>query len=394
MPGAVQSCFCEGANAWLSCQPCVPACTLNPGDIAAHRPLAGGDAFMCGVTASGGVKCWGAMAGLGDGSDAGRPVPGPVPGLTDVVSIAAGATHACALTSAGAVKCWGENSAGQLGDRSTMYRGTPVDAYGLSSGVRAITAGVGHTCAITTGGGLKCWGSNSSGQLGDRTSNNYAIAPQDVYSLTSGVAAVACGEEHTCAALIDGTVKCWGTGTKGENGTGSMQTAPVMVSGISGALALAAGWGHTCALLVGGEVKCWGQNWAAQLGLGYADPLNAYPAPMTVMNLSSGAGWITAGLAHTCVTMNDGTSQCWGWNNFGQLGNGASDAGGTNPPLYVAQPEPGGPPQWSVGLAAGSRTGCAFAPGPMLQCWGDNIDGDVGDGTTMLRPYAVTVPGF
>jgi alpha-tubulin suppressor-like RCC1 family protein len=367
---------------------------LNPGELTLHR-LAGGDFFTCGITSSGQVKCWGSnFAGeLGDGSDAGRPVPGLVPGLSGAISVAAGAAHACALIQGGAVKCWGGNAVGQLGDRSTFNRGFPVDVYGLQSGVKAIAAGVAHTCAIMTSGALKCWGGNSAGQLGDRTSNNYAVEPQDVYGLPSDVVSVALGQEHTCAVLSSGAVKCWGIGAHGENGSGTTQTAPLTVNGVASALSIAAGWGHTCALLARGEVKCWGQNWAGQLGLGYADS-NGHSLPMTAYGLSDGAGWITAGLGHTCVTMNDGSSKCFGWNNFGQLGNGSSDAGSTNPPLYVAYPSTSGPERWSVGLAAGSRQGCAFAPGPRLVCWGHNLDGEVGDGTTTLRPSPVLVSGF
>jgi alpha-tubulin suppressor-like RCC1 family protein len=382
-------------DAWLSCQPCVQACTLNPGDLSSHR-LAGGDFFMCGITSSGDVKCWGANNGgqLGDGADGGHSAPGLVPGLSGVVSLAAGASHACALTAAGGVKCWGYNASGQLGDRSTTDRHTPVDVVGLTSGVRAIAAGVFHTCAITAAGGLKCWGGNSAGQLGDRTSNNYAVEPEDVYGLQANVAAVSAGQDHTCAVMIDGSVKCWGSGQYGQTGTSSMATAPLTVIGVSGAIALSAGWHHTCALLQGGEVKCWGANWAAQLGRGFADSLGVYPVPATVAGLASGAGWITSGLAHTCVTMNDGTTQCWGWANFGQLGVGLADAGTVSPPLFVGRPMVAGPDPWSVGLAAGARHGCAFAPGPKLQCWGHNFEGEVGDGTKVLRPFPVTISGF
>ena len=94
---------------------------------------------------------------------------GPSTVLTGLVEIEAGWHHTCALTTAGGVNCWGNNHDGQLGDGTVNDRVTPADVMGLTSGVRAITAGERHTCALTTGGGVKSWGNNHDGQLGDGT---------------------------------------------------------------------------------------------------------------------------------------------------------------------------------------------------------------------------------
>jgi hypothetical protein len=279
--------------------------------------IATGGAFTCALTVSGGLRCWGdnSYGQLGNGATADSATPVDVTGLTSgVAGVSLGWGHACALTTGGGVKCWGFNSTGQLGNGTMTNSTTPVDVSGLASGVAALSAGFIHTCALTTGGGVKCWGANSDGQLGNGTLTGSAM-PVDVTGLASGVAAVAAGFYHTCALTTGGGVKCWGFGI----GAG---TTPNDVAGLtSGVTAVSGGGAHACALTSKGGVKCWGINSAGQLGDGTTTNSTT---PVAVSGLTSGAAAVSAGFLHTCALTASSAVMCWGENSGGQLGNGTT----------------------------------------------------------------------
>ncbi|MCW1969492.1 MAG: hypothetical protein KIH69_015375, partial [Anaerolineae bacterium] len=232
-------------------------------------------------------------------------------------------THVCALTTAGGVKCWGANAFGELGNNDHNNSSVPVDVTGLSSGVSAIAAGREHSCAVTTAGGVKCWGGNGAGQLGlGSTSVLSSAVPVDVPGLSGGVRAIAAGLTHTCAVMNSGAAKCWGSNDAGQLGNNSTTAAaaPVDVAGLnSGVSAIAAGWDHTCAVLANGGAKCWGANDFGKLGNGV---FAASPTPVDVAGLGSSVKALTLGNGHTCALVADGV-KCWGWNQQGQLGSGS-----------------------------------------------------------------------
>jgi alpha-tubulin suppressor-like RCC1 family protein len=145
-------------------------------------------------------------------------VPVPVTGLSSgIAAIAAGFEFSCALTTAGGVKCWGINMDGELGNNTAVESTVPVPVSNLSSGVVAIATGGRHACALTTAGGVLCWGSNFNGELGNGSTAT-SLVPVAVPTLTSGVAAVTAGDAHTCVLTTAGALLCWGGNFSGQCG--------------------------------------------------------------------------------------------------------------------------------------------------------------------------------
>ncbi len=349
-------------------------------------PIEAGGFHTCGSTLSGGLKCWGHnySGQLGDGTTTPRNIPVSVSGLSSgVTAVSAGYLHTCALTTAGGVKCWGDNGEGRLGDGTTTQRLTPVDVSGLTSGVVAITAGARHTCALTAGGGVKCWGQNAFGQLGDGTTVSPRLTPVDVSGFTSGVIAISAGEYHTCALTSAGGVKCWGGNYNGQlgDGTTTQRLTPMDVSGLtSGVTAISAGNFHTCALTASGGLKCWGYNPYGQLGDGTT---NQSLVPVDVSGLTSGATSVAAGINQTCAQTQSAGLKCWGYNLDGRLGDGTTTQRTT--PVDVSGLSSG-----ALAVTTGFNHSCALA-GLDQKCWGDNTYGQVGDGTTAQRLSPVSV---
>lgn len=187
------------------------------------------------------------------------------------VAIATGLDNSCALTASGGVKCWGLDEYGQLGDGgATSHQPSPVDVVGLTSGVKAISASGNDACALLTGGGVKCWGDDGYGQLGDGGGPSRAT-PVDVVGMTSGVAAISTGAYDTCALMTAGTVKCWGRNEVGGlgDGTTTPRSGPVDVVGLPpNVTSISVGSEHACAVTSKGGIDCWGGNGFGELGDG------------------------------------------------------------------------------------------------------------------------------
>ena len=222
------------------------------------------------------------------------------------------------------LKCWGDNAQGQLGDGTQDASNVPVTVSALSDDTLAIGAGDDHTCAITSQAALKCWGWNEFGQVGNGESGNVRLEPTSVTGMSEGVASVDGGLGHTCARRTDGGIRCWGLNQNGQVGNSSPndQHNPVTPSGLSGGVThIEAGSYHTCARLENGAAKCWGANGSGQIGDGTQEERDA---PVDVSDIASGLTDLTVGGLHSCA-VHAGSAFCWGGNLSGQIGDGSQE---------------------------------------------------------------------
>jgi alpha-tubulin suppressor-like RCC1 family protein len=345
---------------------------------------------------------------------AGEAGTGAAPGGHPVGPIlAVGGDHSCVLRGE-ELECWGSNSAGQLGiSVNTASQScdvpcsrAPVAVTGLSASVESIAAGESETCALLAGGSVACWGTNESGQLGDGSSSGPDLCDNTPCSTTpvvvsglSGAIAIATNGNAACAVLSSGAVECWGSNIYGELGNGSVasgnpggaSSVPLVVSGLTGATAVAVGGYHACALLLDGTIQCWGYNVYGQLGDGSTTDSTA---PVPVSNVT-GAVAIAAGTYNTCALLADGTVVCWGDNASGNLGLGTSIGPQTCSNDTPCATTPVKVPDLSgvTAIAAGDDSTCALLSDGTVRCWGSNAYGELGDGTQTPSATPVEVSG-
>jgi alpha-tubulin suppressor-like RCC1 family protein len=371
---------------------------LNSGTTAVSITAGGDD--TCALLANGRAECWGdnAYGQLGNGTHTASSTPVMVFGLTNAVAITAGGDHSCALLSNGTAKCWGDNFYGELGNGTTTNSSIPVVVSGLTNAV-AITAGAGgHSCALLASGTVMCWGNNEYGELGTGSgAGGFSSTPLVVGSRTdavlTNVVAIRAGAYHSCASLANGTAKCWGDNEYGQLGNGTfsqLSFVPVVVTGLTSVAAITAGAWHTCASLANGTAKCWGENVFGELGNGRTGPqmcgsFACSTTPVVVSGLTSVAV-LTAGGGHSCAVLTNGAAECWGLNNYGQLGNGKFTNSLT--PVVV----------WALtnaaSITAGGSHSCVLLANGTAKCWGLNKHGQLGDGTIINRSIPVNVTGL
>jgi alpha-tubulin suppressor-like RCC1 family protein len=303
-----------------------------------------------------------------------------------VTSVSTGTSHSCEVTKAGGVRCWGLNTHGELGDGTTKSSSVPVDVVGLGSGIKSVSAGLGYTCTVTSAGRVRCWGSNGHGELGDGTTRSSAV-PVDVVGLRSGALAVSAGWSHTCAVTSTGAAKCWGHNAFGElgNGTTADSAVPVGVVGLSsGAVAVEVGEFHSCAVTSSGATQCWGYNADGELGNGTT---SGSTVPVAVIGLGAKTTRaVSAGRYHSCVVTTAGAVRCWGRGPEGQLGRGTT--GDSAVPVGVV-----GLGSGVVAVSAGRSHTCAVTSAGGVRCWGGR-GGELGTGSTTASAVPVGVVGL
>jgi alpha-tubulin suppressor-like RCC1 family protein len=312
---------------------CTGCFTYNPGVTWTSASL--GAFHTCGLTSSGTAYCWGSnqYGGLGDGSTTQRLTPVAVAGGITFASLTAGSLHTCGLTSGGAAYCWGINDYGELGDGSTVNRFTPVAVAGGLTFATLVADGQ-HTCGLTIGRAAYCWGRNQYDQLGDSSATNRLIPVAVVGGLT--FTSLTAGGDHTCGLTSGGAAYCWGYNVDGRIGDGSTtnRATPVAVAGGITFGTLTAGGGHTCGLTSSGAAYCWGYNGSGNVGDGSTTDRHTPVAVVGGLTLAS----LTAsrGGSQTCGLTSGGAAYCWGFNLDGELGDGSTTNRYT--PVAVASP--------------------------------------------------------
>jgi alpha-tubulin suppressor-like RCC1 family protein len=383
---------------------CVPPDGGPPPD-GAPAPLgpvvavACGGAFSCALFGGGGVRCWGANESgeLGIGSDSALPTPIPGTVVTEsgplrtASALSLGARHACVVDNGGAVYCWGAGQQGQLGLGAGVTQSSVARAVAASGSPSFAAVGTGdlHTCAATTGGNVFCWGADHRRQVGVRPPVPSIPSPTQL-SFTKPQMSLALGTAYTCAfAGAEKSAYCWGTNESGQLAQAAGQPVDVPTSAqVGGIASISAGGRFACAMPTGAGVECWGDNAAGELGhrtgtggdvACATGPCNATPSAVAGL---PAVKQVAAGGESACALAGDGSVWCWGADEHGQLGHGATDperctldagTGGCDSTPTKVQGVSG-----AKQIACGAGHCCAVLGTGAVVCWGASNSGQIG----------------
>lgn len=328
------------------------------------------EASICAVD-NGALKCWGENVNVKPGTNTSSPSKPITVIASGAQAVSMNYRQGCAIAS-GALYCW-----------DTLFPQAPMNRkMVIASGVQAVSVGALHTCAIVNGA-LQCWGGNSAGQIGNGTTIESAVP---VTVIPSGVQAVAAGYARTCA-IVRKALQCWGQNDEGQLGIGTKSdfvATPVTVIA-DGVQAVSGSWKTTCAIVNGG-LRCWGLNFYHQIN---NDPHYWLMNPFTVIN--DGVQAVAVGEKHSCAIVS-GSMKCWGDNESGELGTGTSGSNLTSstPLTVITTGVQAIFASRAQGFDHSSANTCAIVNG-RLQCWGDNLFGQLGSGETTNSPTPLTV---
>lgn len=326
--------------------------------------------------------------------------------LSDVAFARACGVMSVAVLKDGTSRAWGDNQGGQLGDGTfgATQVTTPVQVLGpggagVLSGVQDIRCGYDFVLALMPNGTVLSWGANAFGSLGlGGEMNELQPVPTPIPGL-SNVIAVAAGSYHGVALHQDGTVSTWGYNDYGQLGNaapGTHRNTPAQVGGVAGATGIDAGWGHTVAQLGDGTVLAWGWNAYGQLGDGARMD---QPAPVTVQASAgvdlTGVIAVSAGFTHTVARLGDGTLRSWGNNLYVQLGSGSAEVDGPLPELVLGSAG-GAPFMAHMQVVAGGDHTLVLSATREIWGWGSNENGEIGNGASgmgMVVPFPLRIMG-
>lgn len=391
---------CDDANG-MNNDGCDNDCTLSSGAAAVYA----GDEHACVTFHTGDIKCWGnhESGRLGypmQGEDIGDDETPAGFGFVDVggpvIELALGSNFSCALLEGEVVRCWGSGGTGRLGQGDNLSIGifeapSTVDPISLGGNAISIAAGTDHACAAMADGSLRCWGSNEAGQVGipDELIVGDNELPSDLPPVNVGanVLQVAAGDQHTCAILGGGDVRCWGRNDLGQLGVPSIiedigdnedPAGIPLVELDTEVVNISARFDHTCVSFVTGDVQCWGAGGSGRLGYGDENNLGdvAEVDSMLPLDLGFGATHLATGHEHTCVRLSSTGVFCWGEGDNGRLGLGTTD----DVLAPLAEQVDVSKPQGPGDVAAGAAFTCTRTQGSEVKCWGRNNRGQIGQG--------------
>lgn len=322
-----------------------------------------------------------------------------IDGDTGITQVASGQQHSCRVE-AGKVHCWGRGDGYQIGNGTNATQSAPQQALvGVGSPlgmIRQLALGSDFSCSLDVVSNVKCWGTGTSGQIGDGSNTTRPYANTIVSGLSSAVK-ITSGFQHTCALQSSGSVKCWGNGSSGALGDGSVtsQNSPVFVtlqsdsSTLGSVIAIAAGGnstasGFTCAVTSNGSVYCWGGGASGQLG---QNNTTLYSRAVPVIGFGPGTQQainVTTGGTSACALTQQGNVICWGNNSSGNLGRGDTLSIGTSATapnrMQDAIAVDLGTSRTAKFLSSGANHVCAILDNNTLKCWGEGIYGKLGSG--------------